>query len=329
MHHLRFLPCLLAGLLSLPAFAQPQEMDKELASLADKLGAVVRENNKKKVTVLDFTDLQGSPQGELGRYIAEELTVNLVMNKKDFAVLDRANLNKILAEHKLTATGLVDPENAKKLGQFAGVDALILGTIIPKNGNISLTAKLITTDTAEVAGAARAEFNNDETVQQLVSKPAVEGKGDETVSDKPKPKPFGDLKVSVESFRLSSGWGPYSLGTLTLVITNMSSSETYGVGLQKGFRNNFSFSNSRGEAFEVTEVTGIGTVFESFNGLSGQLTDIPPKSSIVLVAKSQAALEGKAGDYRPYRMSTVVYYGTEDQGRYPEVKKYNLVLDVR
>ena len=30
----------------------------------------------------------------------------------------------------MTATGLVDPENAKKLGQFAGVDALIIGTIL-------------------------------------------------------------------------------------------------------------------------------------------------------------------------------------------------------
>jgi len=36
---------------------------------------------------------------------------------------------------------------------------------------VSLTAKIITTDTAEVVGAARAEFTVDETVQQLESKP--------------------------------------------------------------------------------------------------------------------------------------------------------------
>jgi len=42
------------------------------------------------------------------------------MSKRDFSVLDRANLNSILAEHKLTAKGLVDPENAKKLGMFSG-----------------------------------------------------------------------------------------------------------------------------------------------------------------------------------------------------------------
>jgi len=73
-----------------------------------------RVDGKKKVTVLDFTDLQGGAS-ELGKYIAEQLTVNLVMGKREFSVLDRANLKSILAEHKLTSTGLVDPENAKKL----------------------------------------------------------------------------------------------------------------------------------------------------------------------------------------------------------------------
>lgn len=39
-------------------------------------------------------------------------------------VVDRANINAIMVEHQLTAEGLVKPENAKKLGQFAGVDAI-------------------------------------------------------------------------------------------------------------------------------------------------------------------------------------------------------------
>src|SRR4051794_7750467 len=108
--------------------AESPDIDTELTGLAQKLGAAVKENGKKKVTVLDFTDLEGQTS-ELGRYIAEQLTVDLVMNRKDFAVLDRANLKSILAEHKLTATGLVEPENAKKLGMFSGVDALVLGTI--------------------------------------------------------------------------------------------------------------------------------------------------------------------------------------------------------
>src|SRR5882672_4870197 len=79
-------------------------------------------------------------------------------------------LRAAMTEHKLTATGLVDPENAKKLGMFAGVDALVLGTMVSRVGNtMNVTAKIITVDTAEIVGAVRAEFKSDAEVQKLVS----------------------------------------------------------------------------------------------------------------------------------------------------------------
>lgn len=190
----------LALILCSDAPAQAQDMDKELSKLADKLAVLIKDNGKKKVTVLDFTDLQGGGS-ELGKYIAEELTVNLVIGKRDYSVLDRANLRKILAEHKLTATGLVDPENAKKLGQFAGVDALIMGSIIPKGTNsIGLTAKIITTDTAEIVGATRAEFSDAE-AQKLVSQPAAVGSPSEKAQVV---KSFGDLGVELHSLSIAN-----------------------------------------------------------------------------------------------------------------------------
>ena len=151
--------------------------------------------------MLDFTDLQGRGN-QLGKYIAEELTVNLVMVKSNFAVLDRANLRKVLAEHKLTATGLVDPDNAKKLGQFAGVDALIIGTMIPKGQKVNLTVKIITTDTAEIAAAAKAEFQSDETVQKLSSQAAL---SEDPATGAAAPavlasQDFGNLRVNVQKF---------------------------------------------------------------------------------------------------------------------------------
>lgn len=179
-----------------------EEMDAELAKLSQSLAALVKEKGKTKVTVLDFTDLQGRTS-ELGRYIAEQLTVGLVLEKGDFRVLDRANLKSILAEHKLTAKGLIDPENAKKLGLFSGVDALILGTVIPKKQSVGLTARLITTETAEVVGAAKAEFKSDETVQDLLASATSDrvnggsdGNGPSIV------KTIGALRVEIEPLRI-------------------------------------------------------------------------------------------------------------------------------
>jgi TolB-like protein len=215
-------------------FAQINDIDTELSKLADNLAGQIEGQGKTKVTVLDFTDLQGG-SSELGKYIAEQLTVDLVMDRKGFSVLDRANLKSILAEHKLTATGLIDPDTAKKLGQFAGVDAIILGTITPKDQNIALTAKIITTDTAEIIGATKASFKADSTVQHLQSTAAPDnnalsgaGTGADLSDDKPKVvKKFGDLQVELQSLKIING-GQYFL---TMTLTNRSATKSLWVAL--------------------------------------------------------------------------------------------------
>ncbi|MCI0560625.1 MAG: CsgG/HfaB family protein [Nitrososphaera sp.] len=305
------------------AIRAAESIEKELTELAAKLSTQIKEQGKKKVTVLDFTDLQGG-SSELGRYIAEELTVNLVMIKRDFSVLDRANLNSILREHKLTASGLVDPENAKKLGMFAGVDALILGNIVPISQNIQLTAKIITTDTAEIVGASKALFQTDETVQQLLSRAA------QPRSLSPKQRPLGELEVRVESLKLLPGDASYGYATLTLIVTNTSESTVYGVAIQEGLYRNFNLTNSRGEEFRTTEIAGIDTAYQLNDGsFGGRLTDIPPKTSITAVTKTQVRWDGKPGDYRPYRLQTIVFFGIENQGRYQNTRKHNLLLDIK
>jgi TolB-like protein len=310
--------------------APSQELDQELSMLATKLAALTKDNGKQKVTVLDFTDLQGGGS-ELGKYIAEELTVNLVMVKENFAVLDRANLQRILAEHKLTAQGLVDPENAKKLGQFAGVDAIVLGTIIPKGPNIGLTAKIITTDTAEIVGAARAEFKSDETVQHLLSqvtKPGeAAGPADEpAVVPGTLNKPFTDLRVMVESLKML----PDDAGaTLTLVITNTSATKIYGTGIYDRIPHNLKLINDKSEDFYATEVFGIGVIYENINGaLLGKSTEILPRNFIKITAKFSVRWAGQPGDYRPYRLQVVMVFAAEEDVRNSQWQTYNLLMDI-
>src|SRR5439155_21462091 len=110
--------------------AEDAGLDQQLATFADTLASEVKQSGRKKVSVLDFTDLRGK-DSDLGLYLADKITVALVKKRKDFSVMDRANLKRILEELKLTQAGLVDPENVKKLGQFSGVDAIVLGKITP------------------------------------------------------------------------------------------------------------------------------------------------------------------------------------------------------
>lgn len=264
MKPLRILTAILCVSLSSHAFAEVQDIDTELSDLAERLAGPIKDHGKTKVAVIDFEDLDGSTQGELGKYIAEQLTVDLVMGKRNFSVLDRANLKKILAEHKLTSKGLIDPDNAKKLGMFAGVDALILGTIIPKGTNsVSLTAKIITTDTAEIIGAARAEFKADDTVEQLVSKPATGGNAGGTSAllqdDKAEvTKSFGDLRVELQPLQIMHG----QVFLLSMTLVNQNPKASIWVALHSENSNMLKsrITDSNGGEFQSwggNEATGI------------------------------------------------------------------------
>jgi len=255
------------------ALAQSPSMDSELSTLTDKLANQIKEHGKKKIAVLDFTDLQGGAS-ELGRYIAEQLTVDFVIGKRDFSILDRANLKSILAEHKLTATGIINPDDAKKLGQFAGVDALILGTLVPINQNIELTAKVITTDTAEVVGAARSRLKVDDSLQQLLSHPAADQKGvvGTRTDEKPKvSKTFGDLGVELQSLQIVNG----SQYLLTMIVTNQNPmkpiwvalNETRGYGVKGHITDPSGFESPIAEE----DLSGIqkGTEFLAYGNGSG------------------------------------------------------------
>lgn len=279
---------MLAGLIlaSIPIPSPAQTLEKELPDLATKLGSLIRENGKKKVTVLDFTDLQGGGS-ELGKYIAEELTVNLVMIKKDFAVLDRANLASILREHKLTSTGLVDPENAKKIGQFAGVDTLILGTIVPMDERIQLTAKLITTDTAEIVGAAKAFVKTNNSIQQLISVPAgkITGSSGNTIKDETKvSKTVGNLRVDVKSLSVLND----KQFKFVFELVNLSPDKTIWAALRTdngtGLQGELTDKNSREFVANGFSISGIELTTYRDGGIF-RASEIRPKEHISVAIK--------------------------------------------
>jgi len=324
MNRRTILTSILAAALCFDASAQNEEIGRELMALANKVSVQINLQGKKKVAVVDFTDLQGA-SSELGRYVAEELTVNLVLEKREFSVLDRANLRRLLAEHKLTSQGLVDPENAKKIGKFAGVDVLVLGTIIPKgSNNIGLNAKVITTDTAEIIGAARAELTPDENVRNLLSA-MIKGENalesGQAQPSEPIKKPFGDLQARVESFKVIIE-GSYVIPILNIVVTNTSSTKTYGIALDASFYQRY-LSNSRGDEFK-----GISVNIETATKNSPSWTEVLPRNATTIMTRGQVSLE-KPGDLRPYRFQLDVFFAEEERGKYPKTRIHNLVLDIK
>ncbi len=336
---------LTALLLAQSVHAQGEKMDTQLQKMTEALSAQIKENGRKKVAVLDFTDLQGVGS-LLGKHIAEEMTVNFVIGKRDFSVLDRANLKRILAEHKLTASGLVDPENAKKLGQFSGVDALVMGTIVPKAQNIHLTAKIIATDTAEIVGAARTEFHADESVQKLLGQASQDTPP--TSEDEPAPSKIAPLKPSAAFGELSiildrlMQLKDRSI-IVSLVLTNRSAKKTIAVAVRAQDTSGILIWGSLlgADGTECTPISGP----ENISGIRGMwsnpssLTAIKPGDRILVSLRyyPQQRLSDQLTAFRlfadfvvnhNFASSQYANYRADSSTFPPYCKVENLVMDI-
>src|SRR6185295_18070821 len=102
-------------------------LEQRLDGLARKISDNLTENQKHTIAVVEFSDLKGNVTN-FGRFLSEELITRLYLTKK-FKVIERQQLNKIIAVQKLSLTGVVDPASAQKLGRVLGVDSIVFGSI--------------------------------------------------------------------------------------------------------------------------------------------------------------------------------------------------------
>ena len=94
-----------------------------------------------------------------GTSIGDRFTVQMIKWFREFQVIERKDLMKLLQEQKLSITGITEPGNRSKLGSMLGVDALLLGcaqsleTIQSTGGSISVTIKLVEVQSGRILWA--------------------------------------------------------------------------------------------------------------------------------------------------------------------------------
>ncbi len=81
----------------------------------------------RKIAIGDITDQYGR-KGKHAKDLSDELTSALFVSDQ-FEVLNRDNLARIMTEHSLSETGIIDESTAPELGQVIGTAALIFGRI--------------------------------------------------------------------------------------------------------------------------------------------------------------------------------------------------------
>ncbi len=102
------------------------------------------------VAILDF-EVTAPGNAELGKQAGEALTA-MLSGQAGFTLVERAALAKSLEEHELNLTGLVDTEQAVKVGKLVGARIIVTGKAFVLGEQLMITAKLIGTETSLVEG---------------------------------------------------------------------------------------------------------------------------------------------------------------------------------
>jgi TolB-like protein len=190
---------LLAILFGSATIEQAQgSLDQRVSELSQQIASKMAARQKTTVAVVEFTDLQGNVT-DLGRFLAEELVTRLGDLEK-FRVIERQLLAKIIAEQKLSLTGVVDPASAKQLGKILGVDAIVAGSVTNLAQSVRVNARLISTETGEVFATASVDIFKDESVIGLLSASGPSLQTSNSPSKQSNVKKDGAKNVTVREF---------------------------------------------------------------------------------------------------------------------------------
>lgn len=146
------------------------DLEGGVQELAQQISKNMTTSNKKKIAIIEFSNLDGNITA-FGQFLAEELITQLFMiSPGQFEVVERRQLMKVLNEQKLTMTGLLDAKAMESVGKILGIEAIVTGSLADLGNDIKVNARLIGIDTAKVFAVASTKIPKVGTVANLFEK---------------------------------------------------------------------------------------------------------------------------------------------------------------
>lgn len=189
-----------------PTVLAAESYEEVVDQVAGRLAGDMAGQGGGSVAVVDFTDVQGK-KTELGRFLAEELSVALLNSGHGLRIIDRVHLKRLFEEHKLGEEGSIDPRTAREVGRIAGVTFLVTGTLTPLDDGVRLAVKVLETETADLVAGNRVTIPATDQLRLLINRGLSPGSQDASV--RPYTKAYdvesreaGGLRVTVRSVRI-------------------------------------------------------------------------------------------------------------------------------
>ena len=122
-----------------------------MAAGADDNGQKEKTPQVYPAAILPFQE-RGRDAKDQGSKVTDLLFAKLSVDP-GLMLVDREDIKKVLEEHELNLSGLVNPQQATKVGQLTGAKLLITGSVLQVDNSVYLIAKIIGTETSRVVGA--------------------------------------------------------------------------------------------------------------------------------------------------------------------------------
>lgn len=151
----------------------PAEPDAQGAEGAPKEAVPVLAAEPVPAAILAFAERGVAVKGTADK-VTDLLFAELAVNDGLWLV-DRQDLQQTLSEQELSASGMVNPAQAVKIGSLTGAKVLITGSVFEVDKDLHIVAKVIGTETTRVLGASVKGLARDDLgplVTQLAAKVA-------------------------------------------------------------------------------------------------------------------------------------------------------------
>ncbi len=125
-----------------------QDIYSILESLSDSIVKKLEYHEIQTLAIMSYTDLN-EKNSQMGSYISDEITLQLFLKEK-YQIIEREQIDYVIGEQKLNASGLINETSAIEIGNILSADAIILGTISDVNNNIIINTKVVSSITGEI-----------------------------------------------------------------------------------------------------------------------------------------------------------------------------------
>jgi TolB-like protein/TM2 domain-containing membrane protein YozV len=139
--------------------------------VADLVAANTAVTQPVPVAVLDFRAI-GGPEERVAEAVAENLR-NALVQHRQFAVIERSQIQQVLKEQSLTQTGLTDSRQAVTLGRLLGAKVIVVGSVTKLGDTYTVNARFIDGESGQVTEAKSLKTDNENDLAWVVDELAL------------------------------------------------------------------------------------------------------------------------------------------------------------